>query len=70
MFRGECVGEMHRACVSRLCEKAHALFADLGGIKGYVWKGAWTLLFSVHLSTTFTFTGCFNSVVFLLMLMI
>lgn len=69
MFRGECVEEMQRACASRLCEKAH-LFADLGGIKGYVWKGNWTLLYSVHLSTTFTFSGCFNSIVFLLMLMI
>lgn len=70
MFRGECVEEMHRACVWRLCEEAHTLSADFGGVKGYVWKGNWTLLYSVHLSTILTFTGCFNSIVFLLVLMI
>ena len=65
MFRGECVEEMHRACV-----EAHTLSADLGCVKGYVWKGNCNLLYSVHLSTILTFTGCFNSIVFILMLMI
>lgn len=66
----KCMEEMNGACVWRLVWEGTCSGCWLQMFKGCIWKGNWAVLYSIHLSTRFRFTGYFNTIVFILMIMI